>query len=88
MASSSTNKQPIVAKIKALLAKTTDAGATPEEALLAAEKAAELIERYNLSLTSLELQAEGAHAIGIYFDDPVEQAAAKTICMEIARYAE
>jgi hypothetical protein len=48
----------IAAKIRALLAKTTEQGCTESEALLAASKAQQLMEKYQLSLTETELRAE------------------------------
>lgn len=49
----------VAARIRALLAKTTEAGATEAEALAAAAKAAELMERYGIERSALELEAEG-----------------------------
>lgn len=44
-------------RIQALRAKTIDNGCTEEEALSAAAKVAELLDRYDLSLTDVELRA-------------------------------
>lgn len=44
----------ILAKVRALLEKTVAAGCTESEALAAAEKAAELLDKYGLELASLE----------------------------------
>lgn len=44
-------------RIQALRAKTIDNGCTEDEALSAAAKVAELLDRYDLSLTDLELRA-------------------------------
>lgn len=49
----------IAARIRALLAKTVASGATEAEAQLAFEKAHELLRKYQLSLSDLELRAEG-----------------------------
>src|SRR3954462_10542171 len=43
-------------RIQGLRAKTTDNGCTEAEALSAAAKVAELLDRYNLSLTDLEIR--------------------------------
>src|SRR5947207_1835876 len=43
-------------RIQALRAKTTDNGCTEAEALLAAAKVAELLDRYDLSLTDVEIR--------------------------------
>jgi hypothetical protein len=44
------------ARIQGLLAKTTENGCTEGEALLAAAKVAELLDRYDLSLTDVEIR--------------------------------
>lgn len=48
-----------LARIKALFSKTTKAGATEAEELAAAEKARELIEKYQIDLGAEELKKEG-----------------------------
>lgn len=53
--------------IQALRAKTLDNGCTEAEALLAAAKVAELLDRYDLSLTDLEIRA--AHCERRIFED-------------------
>lgn len=60
MPSPSVNLSSIANKIKALLAKTQQSGCSESEALAAAAKARELMENYQLSMTDLEVQAEGA----------------------------
>ena len=50
-------------KIKALLAKTTEAGCTEDEALAAALAAAKLQAEYNINLTDVELLEEGFEQI-------------------------
>lgn len=52
-------RQKIAAKIKALLAKTTERGCSESEAIAAAQKAAELMAAYNLNVTEAELLSEG-----------------------------
>lgn len=47
----------LLARIQALRARTTDRGCTPQEAVAAAAKAAELLERHGLSLADLERHA-------------------------------
>lgn len=51
---SNTERDKVRAKIKALLAKTTDSGCTKDEALNAAEKAAELMEHYDIQASELD----------------------------------
>jgi len=54
-------KARVASKIRALFAKTPEAGATVEEAAAAAAKAQELITTYNLTLSDLEVQDEGRY---------------------------
>jgi hypothetical protein len=53
------NREKVLATIKALLAKTVEAGATEAEEMAAAEKARELIDKYQLDLGAEELKREG-----------------------------
>jgi hypothetical protein len=48
----------LLARIQALRSKTTDRGCTEQEAMAAAAKVAELLDRHCLSLSALELQAQ------------------------------
>jgi hypothetical protein len=52
-------REKLLARIKALFSKTTAAGATEAEELSAAEKARELIEKYQLNMGQEELKKEG-----------------------------
>lgn len=52
-------RQRLAAVIRALLAKTKDAGATEAEATAAAEKARELMDRHNIDQGALGMEAEG-----------------------------
>jgi Protein of unknown function (DUF2786) len=52
-------RQEIAAKVRALLAKTVDKGCTEQEALAAAAKAKELMDRYQVDLTETELEGDG-----------------------------
>ena len=58
----------LVQRIRALRAKTVAQGCTEQEALAAAEKAAELLDRYGLSLGELEFRAQPCDGIGIQTD--------------------
>lgn len=53
------SREKIAGKIKALLAKTQQANCTESEAIAAAEKAAELMAKYNLNATEAELLSDG-----------------------------
>ncbi|HEV7268251.1 MAG TPA: DUF2786 domain-containing protein [Falsiroseomonas sp.] len=55
----------LVQRIQALRAKTVDQGCTEQEALAAAEKLAELLDRHGLSLSELELRRQACEGIGI-----------------------
>ncbi len=60
-------KSSIAARIEALLNKTTENGATEEEAMMAMAKAQELMIKYQLNLTEVQLAAEGLKTIKIDF---------------------
>jgi hypothetical protein len=53
-----TDRELVARRIRALLQKTVDNGCTEEEALLAAEKARELMDQYRLTQSDIEIQAE------------------------------
>lgn len=52
-----TEREKIAARIRALLAKTTENGCTEDEAISAAAKAAEMLARYNLTVDEVEMRA-------------------------------
>jgi Protein of unknown function (DUF2786) len=60
--------EKLLAKIRALLAKTVEAGATEAEELAAAEKARALLEQYQLDLGAEQLKREGFVQKCIEFD--------------------
>lgn len=53
------------ARIQGLRAKTIDQGCTEEEALAAAAKVAELLDRYGLSLSDLEIRQQTCEGFGV-----------------------
>ncbi len=55
----------VLGRIQALREKTVDRGCTEQEALLAAEKVAELLDRYGLSLSEVELKNQPCEGAGI-----------------------
>ncbi|HYZ30688.1 MAG TPA: DUF2786 domain-containing protein [Crenalkalicoccus sp.] len=55
----------LVQRIQALRAKTVEQGCTEQEALAAAEKAAELLDRHGLSLSELDLRRQACEGIGV-----------------------
>ena len=55
----------VLARIQALRAKTVDRGCTEQEAIAAAGKVAELLDRYGLSLSELELKEQSCEGFGV-----------------------
>jgi hypothetical protein len=55
----------VLARIQALRAKTVDRGCTEEEAIAAAGKVAELLDRYGLSLGEVELKDQACEGFGV-----------------------
>ena len=55
----------LIGRIQALRAKTVDQGCTEQEALAAAEKVAELLDRYGLSLSELDLQQQSCEGMAV-----------------------
>jgi hypothetical protein len=55
----------LVQRIQALRAKTVEQGCTEQEALAAAEKVAELLDRHGLSLSELDFRAQPCDGVGI-----------------------
>ena len=66
-----TEREKIAAKIRALRAKTIDNGCTEDEAIAAAAKVAEMLERYNLSLDEVEMRASPFKRHKELHEDPV-----------------
>lgn len=65
------SKNRIAATIRALLAKTVENGCTEEEALAAAQKAAEMLAKYNLSLDEVQMRESQFKRHTETFDDAV-----------------
>ncbi len=55
----------LIGRIQALRAKTVEQGCTEQEALAAAEKVAELLDRYGLSLSELDLQRQACEGTAV-----------------------
>ena len=55
----------LIGRIQALRAKTVEQGCTEEEALAAAEKVAELLDRYGLSLSELDLKQQACEGVSV-----------------------
>jgi len=59
------NTAALIARIQALRSKTTDRGCTEQEAMAAAVKVAELLDRHGMSMSELELKAQPCERGGI-----------------------
>ncbi|HUI22633.1 MAG TPA: DUF2786 domain-containing protein [Methylocella sp.] len=55
----------VVQRIQALRAKTVDQGCTEQEALASANKVAELLDRYGLSLSEIEFRRQACEGFGV-----------------------
>ena len=55
----------LIVRIQALRAKTVEQGCTEQEALSAAEKVAELLDRYGLSLSELDLRKQACEGVAV-----------------------
>ena len=55
----------LIGRIQALRAKTVEQGCTEQEALAAAEKVAELLDRYGLSLSELDLKRQACEGMSV-----------------------
>jgi Protein of unknown function (DUF2786) len=55
----------VLARIQALRAKTVDRGCTEQEAIAAAGKVAELLDRYGLSLSEVDLKEQSCEGFGV-----------------------
>lgn len=86
--SAGANIQAISARIRALLAKTTAAGATEAEAQSAFTKAQELLEKYQLSLSDIEIRAEGVTSSSIGKDGDDAFQIAYWLSKEIALFCD
>jgi hypothetical protein len=58
----------LIQRIQALRAKTVEQGCTEQEALAAAEKVAEFLDRYGLSLSELDLRQQACEGVGVETD--------------------
>jgi hypothetical protein len=65
MPGASDDLDKLVQRIRALRAKTVDQGCTEHEALAAAGKVAELLDRHGLSLSELDLRKQSCEGIGV-----------------------
>jgi hypothetical protein len=78
----------LLVRIKALFAKTTEAGATEAEQLAAVEKAHELIAKYQIDLGAEELKREGFVKKQIDGMDPAQFIFARRIGFALEKFCE
>jgi Protein of unknown function (DUF2786) len=81
------DRDKLLARIGALMAKTVEAGCTDAEALAFAEKAHELIERYQIDLGAEEIKREGFVKNRIKME-PARFAFARRILLAINEFCE
>lgn len=81
----SANLQSISARIRALLAKTTAAGATEAEAQAAFDKAHELLAKYQLELSDLEIREEGTSKAYLPYD---ATEIGRFLCVRVAEFCD
>jgi len=67
-ATSDTDLDRLLARIQALRAKTVEQGCTEAEAMTAAEKVAELLDRYGLSLSEMDLRGQSCEGVAVETD--------------------
>jgi hypothetical protein len=79
-------KQKLYAKVKALLTKTTEEGCTEAEAQAFADKARELIEKYQLDMTEQELVENGFTEIIFRWSSRERSNIQSCLCNGIAIY--
>lgn len=74
----------VIERIRALRKKTVELGCTEQEAMLAAGKVAELLERYGLTLSEVELRKQACEGFG--FDTGRKQGAPIDECFRSVAY--
>lgn len=74
----------LIHKIKSLLAKTVEQGASEHEAIMAMNKAHELLEKYQLNLSDLDIREEGTEHITINKFDQIKL----DLAVQVAKYCE
>lgn len=84
--SDQTKRAGIIAKIQALLAKTADNGCTEAEAMLATQKASELMNAYRISMTDIEIRDEPVTQSDIESPNKSRRAPADWCIMSIAAF--
>ena len=78
----------IAARVRALLSKTTENGCSESEALLAAAKARELMDKYQLSMSEAELESEGASQSNTNSETAQQFRIQRDLAMKIARFTD
>ena len=83
----STENEKIIAKIKALLSKTTENGCSEQEAIAAFEKASELLKLHNLTMDNVILNGQESILLQIETDDRRRTQAYKTL-VAVAKFCD
>ncbi|PWJ81509.1 uncharacterized protein DUF2786 [Pseudaminobacter salicylatoxidans] len=81
-------QKKVAARIKALMAKTTAAGATEEEALSAMQKARELMDKYGLTMDAIKADAETIAKQAMTRDDFKTFVIKDYLANNVARYCD
>lgn len=81
-------KAKISSRIKALLSKTVESGATEEEAFSAMTKAHELLEKYQMTLDGVELASDGFQKAAMPHKTNKYDIIGRNLCLYISRYTE
>src|SRR5690606_647437 len=84
----SAQQKKIAARIKALMAKTAENGATEEEALAAMQKARELMDKYGLTMDAIKADAETIDKQSMKRDDYKTFVIKDRLASEVARYCD
>lgn len=82
------DKSKHIARINALLSKTVENGATEAEAMNAIAKATELMAKYQLSWSELDLKEMTARSEKLTFDTPLKEFAARELVGSINQLCE
>lgn len=81
-------KETIASRIEALLNKTVENGATEEEAFAAMEKASELMAKYQMNMTEVQLAAEGLVKSEVSFPTGLHEFFAFEVLSSVGRLTE
>ncbi len=81
-------KSKIAAKIRALLDKTIENGCSEAEALVAVEKATELMRKHQITMTEAEIVAEGFERAKVNWKDRKSTLVRDLLCAAVSEYTD